>query len=179
MNLNRTTHRTLATLIAVLGAAAFSAPVCAQDESGVQYADPNGFFTVTLPASWAIHPYPNRNPRGRSYALNAVDPSGASFNVWVFPGVQSGDAALGQLRAMLAGDRMNWHEQPPANSGGRQYRQFFGDTTNPNGAVIDVVVLVHSFAGGSVIVSFEAGKGNLVPALPLLRQVFNTFDPGA
>jgi hypothetical protein len=177
MNLNQTTYRILATLIAVLGVAAFSAPVRAQGESGVPYQDPNGFFTVMLPANWAIQPYPT--PRVRSFALRAADPSGASFNVWVYPGVQSSDAALGQLRTLLAGDRLNWHEQAAANSGGRQYRQFFGDTTNPNGAVIDVVVLVRSMAGGSVIVSFEAPKGQLVPALPLLRQIFNTFDPGA
>jgi hypothetical protein len=178
MNLNRTTYRILAALIAVLGVAAFSAPVYAQGESGVQYQDPNGFFTVMLPASWDIHPY--ANPSCRSCALDAIDKAtGASFHVWVYPGVQSSDAALGQLRTLLSAGRMNWHEQPPVNNNGRQYRQFFGDTSFPNGAVIDVVVLVHSFAGGSVIVSFEAQKGHLVPALPLLHQVFNTFDPGA
>ncbi len=178
MNLNRTTYRILATLIAVLGVAAFSGPVYAQGESGVQYQDPNGFFTVMLPADWAIHSY--GVPNCRSCALSATSPNGAgSFHVWVYPGVQSSDAALGQLRASLSAGRMNWHEQPPVNNNGRQYRQFFGDTSFPNGAVIDVVVLVHSFAGGSVIVSFEAQKGHLVPALPLLHQIFNTFDPGA
>ena len=177
MNLKRIAYTLLATLVSIIGAAAVSGPVRAQGESGVPYRDPNGFFTVTLPASWAVRAYPN--PRMRAYALDALAPGGASFNVWVFPGVSSSDAALGQLRALLASGRPNWHEQPPINSGGREYRQFFGDTSFASGTVIDVVVLVHSFAGGSVIVSFEAGKGHLVPALPMLHQIFNSFDPGA
>ncbi len=179
MNLNRTVNRIPTAFVAALMVAAFSAIARAQGEPGVQYSDPNGFFTVTLPASWGVRPYPAQS--FKSFALNAGTADGSmGMSVWIFPGVQSGEAAIGQLRGWVASNRgrMNWHEQAPVNSGGRQYRQFFGDTAYDQGGAWDWINFVRSFQGGTVIVTIAAPKGRLIAVMPQLRQVFNTFDPG-
>jgi hypothetical protein len=144
-----------------------------------RYADPNGFFTVVLPAGWRVNPYPEA--RFRSLALQAFDAGSTMLvSVLVFPRVPSAEAALGQVRAYVAsqGGRMSFNEQPPVNNGGRDYRQFFGATSYPQGGSIDWVTYVRSFPQGTVMVSLAAKQGQLVGVLPQLHQVFTTFDPG-
>ncbi len=145
-----------------------------------RYSDPNGFFTLSLPASWHVNPYPAQ--RFHSLALEAFDAgSTMRVSVLVFPGVASGETAIGQLRSYVAslGGRMNFQEQASVTNGGRDYRQFFGGTSYPQGMSIDWVTYLRSFPQGTVMVSLAAPHGQLVGVLPQLRQVFTTFDPGA
>lgn len=149
-------------------------------DAGNRYSDPNGFFTLSLPAGWRANPYPAA--RFRSLALEAFD-AGATMrvSVLVFPGVPSAENAFGQLRAYVAslGGQMKFSEQAPVNNRGRDYRQFYGGTRYPQGNSIDWVFYVRSFPQGTVMVSLAARQGQLVGVLPQLRQVFSTFDPGA
>jgi len=186
MNLNRTRYRTLATLVAALAVAVFSESVFAQGwpggqqgGQGQQYQDPNGFFSVMLPADWIVQPYPNQS--FRPIALLAHSQDASTLQVYVFAGVPSAEAALNQYRANLGshGDRVSWQEQTPVQNGGRDYRQFFGSFTFANGIVGDFVMFVRSVPAGTFVVQLSAPHGQLVPKLPLLRQIFNTFHPGA
>jgi len=147
---------------------------------GNHYSDPNGFFTLELPAGWHANPYPTS--RFRSLALEAFDAgSTMRVSVLVFPGVPSAETAINQLRSYVAtlGGQMKFNEQAGVNNRGRDYRQFYGGTSYPQGNSIDWVTYVRSFPQGTVMFSLAAPRGQLVGVLPQLRSVFATFDPGA
>ncbi|HVN41617.1 MAG TPA: hypothetical protein VMT50_02455, partial [Steroidobacteraceae bacterium] len=112
-----------------------STPEPSQDAGATRYSDPNGFFTVSLPAGWQAHPYPV-SARFRSLALEAFDPRQTMrFSVLVFPGTPSAETAFGQLRSYVTslGGQMKFNEQAPVNNRGRDYRQFYGGTAYPQG----------------------------------------------
>ncbi|HTD12416.1 MAG TPA: hypothetical protein VK676_10140 [Steroidobacteraceae bacterium] len=146
-----------------------------------RYADPNRFFTLTLPASWSVTPYPVQ--RFKSLALSALDAEqNLGLAVYVFPGSQTVETAFSQINAYAtsAGAHLSFKEQAPVKNGGRDYRQFFGRTSfDQGGAAREWVAYARSFTGGAVVITLGAKQGQLVPAMPLLHQVFNTFDPGA
>jgi hypothetical protein len=147
---------------------------------GNRYSDPNGFFTVALPAGWHVNPYPAAG--FRSLALTASDAgSTMAVAVLVFPGVPSTDDAFSQVRRYVQsqGGQMSSTEQPVVTNGGRQYLQYYGGTRYSQGTSIDWVTYVRSFPQGTVMFSLQAKQGQLVPVLPQLRQIFATFDPGA
>jgi hypothetical protein len=157
-----------------------AAPRATAGAAGRRYADPNGFFSVSLPANWSVKPYPFQN--FRSFALNATDAASTmGVSVYVFPGVSSGDAAITQVRNWVSSNRghISGQEQAPVKNGGRDYRQFLGSTSYDQGGSLDWVSFVRSFAQGTVIITLAAKQGQLGAAMPQLRQVFNTFDPGA
>jgi len=147
---------------------------------GNRYSDPNGFFTMALPAGWRVNAYPAAN--FRSLALQAFDAGQTmGVTVLVFPGVPSAEDAINQVRSYVTsqGGQMSSTEQAQVTNNGRQYRQFFGGTRYAQGAALDWVTYVRSFAQGTVMVSLQAKHGQLVGVLPQLRQVFATFEPGA
>jgi hypothetical protein len=146
-----------------------------------RYADPNRFFTLSLPASWSVNPYPAQG--FKSLALSALDPDqNLGLAVYVFPGSQTVETALSQINAYAtsAGAHLSVKEQGAVKNGGRDYRQFFGRTSfDQGGGPREWVAYARSFTGGAVVITLGAKQGQLVAALPLLHQVFNTFDPGA
>ena len=145
--------------------------------AGNTYADPRGYFSVTIPAGWqsAALPYPAMP----ALALQAMDQrSGIGLEVYVFDGAENVAGAMSAIQSAIAasGGTLSYAPSGSATVGGKSFQRFAGTTYFPaTGAGTEWEAYVRAGGGMTIVMSIGASAGQLGSRRSYLRQVVQTL----
>lgn len=155
-------------------------PAPAAKESGVPgnaYADPRGYFVVTIPAGWqsAASPYPGMP----ALALQAMDRgTGSGLEVYVFEGAENVQGAMSVIQQAIGstGGVVSFAPSGSATLGGKSFQRFDGTTYFPaTGMGTEWEAYARAAGNLTIVMTVGTAPGQLAARRSYLRQVVRTL----
>lgn len=145
--------------------------------AGSAYADPRGYFALTIPAGWqgATQPYPGMP----ALALQAMDRgSGSGLEVYVFEGAENVYGAMSTIQQAIgaSGGVVSFSASGSATLGGRPFQRFAGTTYFPaTGMGTEWEAYARAAGNLTIVMTVGTPPGQFAGRRSYLRQVARTL----